>query len=183
MQLSFFCILELPKTGIISFMHSWHILLFFVLLGIKVQGQIDCNSAFVQDTMSLPDGSKVLEGRFIITTLKDFSTVTLFRTNQDKFYLRFVVKKNFYFDKVDVLEIRSGSKSYYVKNTRQYKIDKTTGLFIVEIFSNYISTLKDEGITSLYFANAETDFTKKDASQIKQISNCFYELISTKNKH
>ncbi|MBL7932950.1 MAG: hypothetical protein JNL60_13665 [Bacteroidia bacterium] len=175
--------MELPKTGISSSMRNWHTFLFFVLLGVKVHGQIDCNSAFIQDTMSLPDGSKVLEGKFVITTLKDFSTVTLFRTNQDKFYLRFVVKKNFYFDKVDVLEIRSGSKSYYVKNTRQYKIDKTTGLFVVEIFSNYISTLKDEGITSLYFANAETDFTKKDALQIKQISNCFYELISTKNKH
>lgn len=151
-----------------------------LLFGLKAAAQIDCNSAFVQDTMSLPDGSKVLEGKFVITTLKDFSTVTLFKTDDNKCYIRFVVKKNFYFDKVDVLEIRSGSKSYYAKNTRQYKIDKTTGLFVVEVFKNYISTLKEEGITSLYFANAETDFTKKDAAQIKQISKCFYDLISEK---
>ncbi len=164
-------------------MRSGIILMCYILLGLSGSAQVDCNSLFIQDTMSIPDGSKVLEGKYAITTLKDFSTVTLFRTNDNKSYIRFVVKKNFYFDKVDVLEIRSGSKSYYAKNTRQYKVNKTTGLFIVEVFDNYISTLKEEGITSLYFANAETDFTKRDASQIKQISKCFYDLISSKNKH
>jgi hypothetical protein len=156
------------------------LLLIFVYSSLLLSSQVDCASSFIQDTMSLPESGKVLEGEYIQTTLKDFSTVTLFKAKNDKYYLRFIVKRNFYFEKVDVLEIRSGSKSYYAKNTRQFKIDKTTGLFVIEVFKNYISTLKDDGITSLYFANAETDFTKKDAAQIKQISKCFYESISTK---
>ena len=79
---------------------------------------------------------------------------------------------------MDVLEIRSGNKSYYAKESKQYKINKTTGLFIIEVFKNYISTLKDEGITSIYFAKAETDFTRQDASEIKKMSKCFYDAIT-----
>ena len=134
----------------------------------------------MRDTMSVPESGKILQGEYIETTLKDFSVVRIFRTTDDKYYLRFIVKKNFYFDKVDVLELRTGSKSYYVKNTKQYKINKTTGLFVVEIFKNYISTLKEDGMTSLVFAKAETDFTRQDATQIKQMAKCFYAAINPK---
>ena len=131
--------------------------------------------------MSLLDGNKIVEGEYIETTLKDQSQFRILRTDDDKYYLRFVVKKNFYFNKTDVLEIRSGSKSYYVKNTTQHKVNKTTGIFVVEIFKNYLmTTLKDEGISSLYFAQAETDFTRQDTKQIKEISRCFYTKVTGK---
>jgi len=156
------------------------IVFYFVLFVSVCKSQVVCGSAFVKDTMSVPESGKVLEGEYIEVTLKDFSTVRIFRTDDDKYFLKFVVKQNFYFDKIDVLEIRSGSKSYYVKNTKQYKIDKTTGLFVVEVFKNYISTLKDDGMTSIYFAKAETDFTKRDAGQIKEMAKCFYDVIKQK---
>ncbi|WP_317898191.1 hypothetical protein [Aurantibacillus circumpalustris] len=146
-------------------------------------GQINCETAFVTDTMSVPETEKILQGQYLEIQLKDFSMVRIFRTNDDKYFLRFIVKQNFYFDKVDVLEIRSGSKSYYVKNTKQFKIDKTSGLFVVEVFKNYISTLKEAGITSLYFAKSVTDFTRQDASRVKQISKCLYDFITEKNKN
>ena len=130
--------------------------------------------------MSIPENGKILDGEYIETTLKDFSTCRIFRATDNKYYLRIIVKQNFYFNKTDVLEIRSGSKSYYAKNVTQYKINKTTGLFIIEIFKNYIFTLKEDGITSLYFAKAETDFTRQDTRQIKEISKCFYTAISDK---
>ena len=130
--------------------------------------------------MSIPETGKVLDGEYIETVLKDFSEFRIFRATDDKYYLRFIVKQNFYFNKTDVLEIRSGSKSYYVKNTKQYKRNKTTGLFVVEVFKNYVSTLKEEGITSLYFSKAETDFTNKDAKQMKDISKCVYKSITLK---
>jgi hypothetical protein len=76
--------------------------------------------------------------------------------------------------------MRTGNRSYYVKNARQYKIDKTTGLFIVEIFKNYLTTLKEDGMTSIYFAKAETDFTKHDANLIKQMARCFYDAYTQK---
>jgi hypothetical protein len=157
------------------------LLVCFLFLTLGFKGQ-NCDFKFSQDTMSLPETNKILEGEYFETTLKDFSVVRLFKTEDDKYYLKFIVKKNFYFDKVDVLEIRSGNKSYYAKNTRQYKIDKTTGLFVIEIFKNYIATLKEDGITSLYFAKAETDFTRQDAGQIKKMAKCFYESLSVKNK-
>lgn len=153
---------------------------YFVLFVSVCKGQIVCESAFVKDTMSVPETGKVLEGEYIETTLKDFSAVRIFRTEDDKYFLKFVVKQNFYFNKVDVLEMRSGTKSYYVKNTKQYKINKTTGLFVVEVFKNYISTLKEGGMTSIYFAKTETDFTKRDASQIKEMATCFYDVIKQK---
>jgi hypothetical protein len=130
--------------------------------------------------MSLPESGKVLEGSYMETPLKDFSVVRLFRTTDEKFYLRMIVKKNFYFNKVGVLEIRSGTKSIYYKNNKQYKVNKTTGMFVTEVQKNYLSTLKDEGITSLYFAEAETDFTRQDAGQIKKMAKCFYEDINIK---
>lgn len=153
-----------------------------VCFAITCRGQLVCESAFQKDTMSLPENGKVLEGEYIEITLKDLSTVRMFRTPDDKYFLKFVVKQNFYFDKVDVLELRSGNKSYYVKNTKQYKIDKTTGLFVIEIFKNYVSTLKEDGMTSLYFAKAETDFTRRDASQIKQMAKCFYDAYYIQKK-
>jgi len=130
--------------------------------------------------MSVPETGKILEGEYVEVTLKDLSEVRIFRTTDDKYYIRFIVKQNFYFNKIDILEIRSGSKSYYVKNTKQYKINKTTGLFVVEVFKNYISTLKEEGMTSLYFAKAETDFTRQDTKHIKEISKCLYAAITHK---
>lgn len=161
-------------------MNTRSVFFYLLLFSLACKGQVVCEFAFTPDTMSLPGSGKVLQGEYIETTLKDFSVVRLFKTIENKYYLRMIVKKNFYFDKVDVLEIRSGSKSYYAKDTRQYKINKTTGLFVIEVFRNYVSTLKDDGITSLYFSKAETDFTRQDAGQIRKMSKCFYESISLK---
>lgn len=130
--------------------------------------------------MSFFPDNKVIDGEYLETTLKKLSVVRIFRTNEDKFYLRMIVTENFYFNKIDVLEIRSGNKSYYVKNCKQYKIDKTHGLYIFEVFKNYMAQLRDEGITSIYFAETETDFTRQDASQIKKMFKCFFDTVFPK---
>jgi hypothetical protein len=93
-----------------------------------------------------------------------------------------IVTKNFYFGKTGVLEILSGSKSYYAKETTQFKVSKTSGLYIVEVFPNYLSTLSDHGITGLIFSEAETDFTRQDAQQIKAIASAFYEKVAPGKK-
>lgn len=137
-------------------------------------------TAFIPDTMTLTGSNKVLNGEYVETTLKDLSVVRMFRTSDKKYFIRFLVTSNFYFDKVDVLEIRSGKISYYVENTKQYKVTKTMGLFIAEIPRNYIAQLKEEGITSLYFNKAETDFTRQDTKHIRQMAQFFYESIAEK---
>lgn len=150
----------------------------FILLSlINCHAQSKCEFSFMEDTLTIPEKGIVLNGVSLETVLKNQSIVKLFKSSDDKLYIKFIVTENFYFDKVDVLEIRSGSKSYYAKGTKQYKINKTKGMFVIEVFKNYIVTLKDDGITSLVFNAAESDFTRQDASQIRKISICFYETI------
>jgi hypothetical protein len=153
----------------------------FCVLG-KIFAQAPCDLRFVSDTMSTYTKNTVLEGSYVETTLKKGSTVRFFKTNSDKYYLRFLVTENFYFDKSDILEIVSGNKSYYAPDTRQWKVTKSLGLFILEIPKNYVSQLKDHGITALVFAHAETHFTKSDCKLIKEICTCFYNSIQNKKQ-
>jgi len=153
-------------------------LFFLVLFSMAFKGQEGCE--FIKDTLTLPKEKKVIEGVYLQTTLKNLSTVTLFKTNDNRLYLKLVVTEDFYFNKVDMLEIKSSNKSYYAKDTQQYKINKTKGLYVIEIYRNYIATLKDDGITSIVFSHAETDFTRQDAAQIKKISKCLYDSFVKK---
>lgn len=146
---------------------------FLVFLSTLYKGQ--CDLAFVKDTMSVKKDEKIVEGEYVETTLKNLSVVRLFKTSDNKFYIRFIVTEDFYFDKVGILEIKSGSKSYYAKDTRQHKVNKTKGMYVIEVYKNYLATLKEEGITSIAFANGETDFTRQDAGQIREIARCIYE--------
>lgn len=161
-------------------MKKLYFVFFLMLFNLTYRSQNNCEAEFVKDTLTVPGEKKVVEGEYIQTTLKNLSVVTLFKTKDNKFYLKLIVTENFYFNKVDVLEIRSGSKSYYAKDTQQYKINKTKGLYVIEIFKNYIATLKEDGITSIVFSKAETDYTRQDARQIKQISRCLYDAAFVK---
>ncbi len=153
---------------------------FVIVFGARLNSQINCETGFVEDTLTFPSDGKVYNGKYIETTLKNFSIIRLYKADNSRLFLKMVVTKNFYFDKVATLEIRSGHKSYYAKDTKQFKITKTSGLFVIEIFKNYVATIREEGITSIVFGEAETDFTKQDAKQVKQIAKCFYEVISGK---
>lgn len=128
---------------------------------------------FIQDTMTLTGTDKVLEGEYLEVVLRDQHVVRLFKATDRKVYVRFIVAKNFYFDKVGTLEILSGSKTYPIKNCRQWKVNKTRGLFISEIFTNYLSTLQNEGMTALLFNQAVTKFSRQDAKKIKKMSATF----------
>jgi hypothetical protein len=153
------------------------ILLIGVASAMCARAQTSCT--MTRDTMTLPSTHQVVEGEYVTVPLKKGSQVTFFKS-PDKMFLKLVVNENFYFDKVDVLEIRSGSKSYYAKDTRQHRVNKTTGLFVIEIYNNYLATLKDEGITSIVFNKAETDFTRSDASDIRRTARCFYDSFVRK---
>ncbi len=152
---------------------------FFVLAGTSV-AQENCGQLLIPDTLTLPGTGKVLSGESAETTFKNLSSVKLFKSGDGKIYLRMVVTENFYFNKTDVLEIKSGTKSYYAKNTTQHKISKSRGLFVIEIYKNYVYTLRDGGITGIAFGGAETDFTKQDEVQVKKIAACLYDKLPAK---
>jgi hypothetical protein len=152
-------------------------ILISVLSGFSAQ----CDLSLEADTMSFP-GGKVLEGGFLESTAKNGSVFRLFKTENGHIYLRMILTRNFYFDKTDLLEIRSGKLSYYEKNATQHKKSKTEGLMIIEISPNYLATLRDHGITSVVFAGAETRFNRQDAGKIRKMAGCLYEASSEKPK-
>lgn len=150
----------------------------FLLSFFISQAQNKCN--FIPDTLLIPGSNKVVNGEYIEAQLKNGSTVRFYKVTGGKLYLRMTITENLYFDKIDKLEIQSGSKSFYAKDTKQFEVGKATGCYVVEIFQNYVGTLKEDGITGIVFGKAETSFTRSDASQIRQVAKCFYDAIYKK---
>jgi hypothetical protein len=138
------------------------------------------NCAFTNDTLFIPKEGKVVNGKYLQASLKNKSNIQFFIVEGARYYMKLTVTENLYFDRVDMLEIKSGGKSFYAKETKQYQLDKHTGFYVVELFKNYMGTLKDDGITSIVFNKAETKFSKQDRASIKQMSSCFYDAISNK---
>ncbi len=160
------------KTGFVFF--------YLILSVMYLKSQNKCDMSAMTDTIINSNKEKVTQGEFIQATLKNKSVVQLYKLSNNKYYLKLIVTENLYFDKIDNLEILSGSKSYNEKNTRQYELNKSAGYYVIEIYKNYVATLKDDGITGIIFGKAETNFTKQDANQVKQIAKCFYDNITLK---
>ena len=135
---------------------------------------------FIKDTVRITKENKVIDAEYIITTFKTGTTIQLIKGLNNKLYMRIVTSENNYFGKTDVLEVKSGSKSYFAKETINIQLDKNYGYYVIEIFKNYIATLKDDGITGFSFAKAVTSFTKQDCNQVKQMAKYFYETVCAK---
>ncbi|MEO6304087.1 MAG: hypothetical protein ABIP51_13035 [Bacteroidia bacterium] len=146
-----------------------------IVFGFTGYSQKSSDLSFLKDTVRIPKENKVLDSEYLITTLKNGSTVQLIKSSNNKFYLRLCTTENLYFGKTDLMEIRSGSKNFYAKETTNYEIGKNSGYYIIEIYKNYIATLRDEGITAYAFGKAVTSFTKQDCNQVKQMAKVFYE--------
>jgi hypothetical protein len=140
-----------------------------------LHSQIDC--ALKSESVYLPKENQTINAKSLSTILKNNTTIILYKTDKGKYYLKLIVSENLYFNRVDILELKSGTKSIFFKDTKHYEIDKNTGYYSVEILKNYIATLKDEGLTAIKFGNAQTNYTKQDCKQIKQIAKCLYESI------
>jgi hypothetical protein len=151
-----------------------------LFLSVGATAQEKCDVSFVADTLTVPGQSVALNGESVEVTLKNQATIKIFRAEDDRLFMRMVVTENFYFNKVDMLEIQSGTKSYYAKETKQYKLSKTRGQFTFKIFRNYLRTLQEYGITAIVFGGAETDLTKQDTQLIKKIAACMYEATDEK---
>lgn len=133
---------------------------------------------FVTDTLfNEKDDSFLMADGLTTPMFKSGSQVKLFKV-ANKYYLEIEVRDNLYFDKVDNLEVKSGSKSMFQKGIKQHQKNKHTAFFVMEVFKNYIATLKDDGITSFVFNNAESTFSKQEIKEIKKIANCFYQTIN-----
>jgi hypothetical protein len=154
--------------------------LFVILLLFSAVLPAQNNCSFSKDTLFIPKEGKVVNGEYLQASLKNKSVIQFFITEGNRYYMKLTVSENLYFDRVDMLEIKSGGKSFYAKETKQYQLDKHTGFYVVELFKNYLATLKDDGITAIVFNKTETKYSKQDRAAIKQMSQCFYDVISNK---
>jgi hypothetical protein len=158
------------------------ILLVSVLFfGFSGYSQASADLTIMRDTIRIPKEYRTINAEYLITTLKSGTTIQLIKSPEKRYYLRIVTSDNLYFEKTDVLEIQSGSRSLSIKTTN-YELNKNTGYYIVEVGKNYIATLKDDGITGLVFGKAETKYSKQDCIQIKQMAKFFYESFCTTKK-
>jgi hypothetical protein len=161
---------------------SKKLLVFFVTLFylFSASAQEKCETTFVPDTLTPPGSSVTLTGQSVEATMKNLSRVKLFKGDSGQIFLQFKITENFYFNKIDILEIQSGTKSYYAKDTKQYKLSRSQGQFTIEIFRNYVWTLKELGITALVFGSSKTEFSKQDTKEVKKIATCVFETIADK---
>ena len=156
------------------------IIFLFLFSTIQLDAQSINGYNFIKDTLRIPEGNKVLEGESVSAELKKGYSFKLFKTSNNKYYFKIIISENLYFNKMDALEIISGTKSIYFKDAVNYELDDHKGYYLVEVLKNYVGTLKDEGVTSIMFNNTETTYTKKECNQVKQMAKYFYESISAK---
>ncbi len=152
----------------------------FLLFSFFGHSQKAGDFSFINDTMRIPKENKVVQVDYVITSLKNGTTIQLAKAPAGKYYMRICTNENLYFGKTDVMEIKSGSKSFFAKETTNYELSKNSGYYVIEIYKNYVGTLKDDGITGLVFGKAATAFSKQDCNQIKQMAKYFYESICAK---
>lgn len=150
----------------------------FFSLTAALRAQKNCPE-FMSDTLFLPKESKRIVAEYLSADFKNGSNFRFYKTG-NRYFLKLVVHENLYFDKVDLLEIQSGDKSFYAKDTKQIELDKSSGYFVVEIYKNYVATLREEGLSAILFGKVETPFTRSDGNQVRQLAKCFYQTIDVK---
>ncbi len=150
-------------------------ILVFVFLSSEFFSQ-NCNDLLVPDSVFKPSEQKKVPGKTMTTNLKNGGKVQLINLG-GKYILKITPNEKLGFVESGPLEIKSGSKSFFVKSTTLYDIKEQNAYFMIDVMINYIGTLKDDGITSVLFnTKFESKMQKEDVSNIKKMSRCFYEL-------
>lgn len=148
---------------------------FFVFLSTNLLAQ-NCADILVPDSIYKPSEQKKVPGKVMTTNLKNGGKVQLI-TAGGKYLLKIIPNEKLGFVESGPLEIKSGNKSFFVKNATLYNIKEPEAYFLVDVMINYIATLKDDGITSILFnTKFESKLQKEDTGNIKKMSRCFYEL-------
>lgn len=99
-----------------------------------------------------------------------------FINNKGKLLLKITPNQKLGFIDVGSLQIKSGSKSIFFKNTTYYNHKDPGAYFLVEVLINYIATLRDDGLTSLVFNEKFEAVFGDDQKAIRKTAKCFYEL-------
>jgi hypothetical protein len=100
----------------------------------------------------------------------------------NRYFLKILTKEILYFDVSDDLEVVSEDMSITFKGVTQKKHGSQEGYFLVEVKKNYITTLKNLGITEIHFHKKIQHVSKRDTKVTKKVAECFLQSIESLNK-
>lgn len=147
-----------------------------VLFSFTSVAQTDCSSILKSDSCALQTPSKKELVEVTEVKIKNNYQVQFIKQGQ-KNYLKLIVKDDLGFGKKGSLLLYCNKKQIYVKTITLQVIDKKSAYFLIELIPNYITTLKDNGLTNIIFCeNIEFVVPKQDSEAVKKMAACFYEV-------
>ena len=148
----------------------------FLLTNFGASFAQNCASQLVSDSLYKPDKQQSYLVSVLNCPLKNGGNIQ-FINNNGKYVLKLALHEKFGFLDVGSLQIKSGSKSFFLKTATLYDKKEPNAYFLVDVLINYIGTLKDDGITSVVFNEKfEAALTGEDTKNIRRTAKCFYEL-------
>lgn len=153
------------------------LLIFLNFIGIA---QNKCKYNLTNDSCNLQNPAQKEWVEITQVKIKNNYNIQLIKHGAKK-YLKIIVRDNLGFGQTGSLLIYSNKKQYFLKSATLQTIDKNTGYFLLDLNSNYLATLRDNGLTSIIFQE-KVEFTipKQDSEAIKQMAACFWELSEKK---
>lgn len=132
------------------------------------------------DSCVLPPLLKKQEVQMLEVSIKNNYQIQFIKHSPTN-YLKIIVKDNLGYGNSSSLLLLSNKKQYYTRLIKLEIIDKTSAFFLLELNSNYLVTLKENGLTNIIF-NEKVEFVipKADSELIKKTANCFYEIVTIK---
>ncbi len=155
-----------------------HILVLLFTLGF-CSAQPCKNLLFLGDSVIKPNENVKIWANVLNCPLKNGGNIQFISQNR-KFYLKLALNDKFGFEDLGSIELKSGTKSFFVKSVKLYDAKKPQPFFVIEILINYVATLKDNGLTSVVFNNFESKLSNQDSDNIEKTANCFYSEHSKK---
>lgn len=152
-------------------------ILFLVFCGMMTTAQ--CKEQIVSDSVLKPGATSKVVADVLYVGLRNGGAVQ-FISDNGKYFLKVTPNAKLGFVDTGSLELRSGTKSFFVRSTKLYNIKDPGAYFIIEIFMNYVATLRDNGLTGLVFNKFELELNKDDRKSVEQAADCFYKLNAKK---
>lgn len=152
----------------------------FIIGTLHSYSQKTCNMVLTEDSCSLQTLGKKELVNLIDVKIKNNNQVQFIK-HLNQMYLKLIIKNDLGFGKTGSLILLSGKRQYYIKEITLQKVDNNLAYFLIELQTNYLTTLKDNGLTSFVFCEKEEMvIPKTDSEQVKKAANCFMEAVIKK---
>ncbi len=136
----------------------------------------NCSQQLVSDSLYKPTEKQSFLVNVMNCPLKNGGRIQ-FINNNGKFVLKITPNQKLGFVDVGPLQLKSGSKSIFFKNSTYYNHKDPGAYFLADVLINYIGTLKEDGLTSIVFNEKfEVVLSGEDQKNVRRTAKCFYEL-------